>query len=236
MVYERLKLENGVWLFGLVAMLIVLVSLMALPASAQPTADQFGIPDVQCDPGTEISVPVSITNAQHGPIISQIFDIRYDTDILKVTEVQRGDLTASWDAPSFNQFEWGTRVSIVYDGNVAHAILDGATGSVVILKFQVAYQPGTTSELTLSDIQLSDTAYTVGTAPSKDGRVIVSGQPLSPRASASTTPPVTSTGATTPPGTLPATPVASPKEPGFEAAGALTGLILIAYLILRRLT
>jgi hypothetical protein len=235
MVYKRLKQEKRARRFGLVPILILLVLLMALPASAEPTADQFGVPDVQCDPGTQITVPVSITNVQHGPIISLIFDIRYDTGILTVAEVQRGDLTANWDTPSFNNFEWGTRLSIVYDGNDAHAIQDGSTGSVVILKFQVASQPGTSSELTLSDIQLSDTAYNVGTASSKNGRVTVSGQPVSPRASAST-PPVTSMGTTTPPVTLPATPVASPKEQGFEAAGALTGLILIAYLILRRRT
>ena len=233
MVYKHLKLGKGVRRFGLVAILIILVSLMALPASAQPTADQFGVPDVQCDPGTEISVPVSITNVQHGPIISLIFDIRYDTGILTVVEVQRGDLTASWDAPSFNQFEWGTRVSIVYDGTEAHAIQDGSTGSVVILKFQVASQPGTTSELTLSDIQLSDTAYNVGTAPSKDGRVSVSGQPLSPRASAST-PPVTSPGAAPLAATPTAPPATSPKEPGFEAICAIAGLMAITYLVLRR--
>jgi hypothetical protein len=212
---------------------IILVSLMVLPASAQPTAAQFGVPDVQCNPGTEISVPVSITSVQQGQIISQIFDIRYDTGILAVTEVERGDLTASWDAPSFNQFEWGTRISIVYDGNEAHAIQDGATGSVVILKFQVADQPGTTSELTLSDIQLADTAYNVGTAPSKDGRVTVSGQPLSPRASAST-PPVTSPGVAPLATTPTAPPATSPEEPGFEAICAIGGLLALAYVVLRR--
>ena len=160
---------------ALIVTVAISVFLLTVPVSAQPTADSFGVNDARGDPGAVVSVPVAITNAQNGPIICIIFDISYDTSIIAVGDVQRGDLTSTWDAPSFNNFAWGTRVSIVYSGNEKNAIQNGATGSVVILNCNVAHKPGSTSDLSLSNIQLSDTAYNVGTASPKGGKFTTTG-------------------------------------------------------------
>ncbi|MBE0516139.1 MAG: lamin tail domain-containing protein [Methanophagales archaeon] len=146
-----------------------------MPASAQPTANEFGVENALGDSGTNVMVPVNITNTQNGPIISIGFDIFYDNGVINVVGVQRGDLTSNWDSPSYNNFDWGTRVTIVYDGVTDHAIQNGMTGSVVLLNFGVSGTPGSTSRMNLTGIGLSDTEYTVGTAPAKNGTFTVTG-------------------------------------------------------------
>jgi hypothetical protein len=86
-----------------------------------------------------------------------------------VVGAQKGTLTSFWDSPATNNFAWGTRVSIVYDGQTAHALQNGSTGSIVLLNLSVSGEPGETSRMNLTNIQFSDTAYKLGTAPAKNG-------------------------------------------------------------------
>jgi PGF-CTERM protein len=249
------KMKKGI--ATCVLMGLVVLSALTVPVSAQPTADSFGVNDARGDPGAVVSVPVTITNAQNGPILSMIFDITYDPSAITIDNVQRGDLTSTWDSPSFNNFAWGTRVSAVYDGNETNALQNGASGSVVILHFNVANRPGSTSDLGLSNIQLSDTAYNVGTASPKDGKFTITGVQASQTstAGATATPsvstnvsslspvPTVGVGATPTVG-VGATPTRSPdtssgaaptpEEPGFGAVFAIAGLLAIAYVLLRR--
>lgn len=134
---------------------------------------EFCVNDASGYQGTNILVPVEITNAQNGPIISIILDILYDTSVVNVVDVRRGNLTSTWDSPPFNNFAWGTRVSIVYDGVTEHGIQNETNGSVILLNFSLVGTPGSTSGMNLSNIQLSDTGYNVGTAPAKNGTLVI---------------------------------------------------------------
>ena len=149
--------------------LVALFMACAPPAFALPTADNVGIPDVSGDQGTYVEVPVTITDVQNGPIISVIFDLVYDINVINVVDVQKGTPNSFWDNPTMNNFAWGTRVSIVYDGQTAHGLQDGSTGSIVLLNVSVIGEPGETTPMTLTNIQFSDTAYKLGTAPVKNG-------------------------------------------------------------------
>jgi len=162
----------------------------APPAFAQPTADYVGVEDNSGDQGTYVVVPVTITNAQDGPIISIRFDIHYNTSVISVAGAQKGSLTSLWDSPTINNFMWGTRVSLVYDGQTAHALQYGATGSIVLLNFSVNGEPDETSMMNLTNIQLADNGYNVGTAPAKNGTIsICTGSEPTPTPSPSPTEP-----------------------------------------------
>ncbi|MEA2076236.1 MAG: cohesin domain-containing protein [Euryarchaeota archaeon] len=146
----------------------------APPTPAQPTADYVGVEDNSGDQGTYVVVPVTLTNVQDGLIISIIFDLYYNTSVIEVVGVQKGSLTSSWDSPTINTFAGGTRVSLVYDAQAAHALQNGSTGSIALLNFSVGGEPGETSMMNLTNIQLADNGYNVGTAPAKNGTFSIS--------------------------------------------------------------
>ena len=143
------------------------------PASAIASADNFGVEDASGYKNTTVLVPVNITNVQSGPVICIIFDILYNNNIITVVGVQKGDLTPDWDSPSCNNFDWGSMVSIVYDGIDEHAIQNGSNGSVVVLNFSVIGEPLETSRMNFTNIELADTEYKTGTAPAKNGTFTV---------------------------------------------------------------
>jgi hypothetical protein len=152
--------------YGLMSLVMLLLVFAVSLVSAQPTATNFGVNDAIGNPGTYAIVPVNLTNVQNGPITSVIFDISYNTGIIRVAGVQRGDQTSTWDAPSYFNHPWGTRVSIV--GIAANAIPNGSTGSVVLLNFSLVGVGS--SSMNLSNIQLSDVSgMKIGTAPPKNG-------------------------------------------------------------------
>jgi len=146
-------------------------------ASAEPTADSFGVEDASGYNNASVAVPVAvnITKVQDGPVPSLIFDISYDNSVINVTDVQNGTLTSNWDAPAYCNHEGGTKVAIVYDSIDEHAIQNVSTGSVVVLNFSVNGAAGDRSEMNVSNIQLAEGApdYQVGTAPAKNGTFTV---------------------------------------------------------------
>ena len=156
--------------------LSILVAL-TLYASAEPTADSFGVDDASGYKNASIAVPVAvnITEVQDGPVPSLIFDISYNKSVINVTDVQNGTLTSDWDTPAYCNHEGGTKVAIVYDSVDEHAIQNASTGSVVVLNFSVNGAAGDTSEMNLSNIQLAEGSpdYQVGTAPAKNGTFTV---------------------------------------------------------------
>lgn len=161
----------------------VLVAVLALsvlvafiiPASAVPAADDLGVENASGYKDTLVSVPVNITNPQNGPIEAISFDILYNKSVINVTDVQRGNLTSDWATllPN-NTFDWGTSVYVGAGGTV---IPDGTNGSVVVFNFSVLGEPGETSYMNLSDIQLVNTSGGMGfdTAPPKNGTFTVGG-------------------------------------------------------------
>ncbi len=156
---------------------VVLVAAIALSvlvsASADPSADSFGVDDASGYSNASVAVPVSvnITEVKDGPVPSLIFDISYDNSVINVTDVQNGTLTSDWDTPAYCNHEGGTKVAIVYDSVDEHAIQNVSTGSVVVLNFSVIGEAGDTSEMNLSNIQLAEGSpdYQVGTTPAKNG-------------------------------------------------------------------
>jgi hypothetical protein len=146
---------------------------------AQPTADNVCVVDNSGAQGTYVVVPVTITNVQDGPIICIVFDIHYTNSIIEVVGLQNGDLTSSWDS-QYNPFSWGSRVSLVYDGQTEHGLQDGSTGSIVLLNLSVSGEPGETSMMNLANLQISDTVYNVGTAPTNNGTFSIPGSELTP--------------------------------------------------------
>lgn len=161
------------WRAQRVAVLVVMVvgSILvgAAPLSAAlATAESFGVTDAQGARGTNVVVPVSIANVQNGPILSLIFDLQYDKHVIDLVDIQKGDLTIAWDEPAFNTaFTWGARFALVYDG--VKGLENGATGSVLLLNFSILGEPGASSKLNLTNIQLAGPDYQVGSAPARNG-------------------------------------------------------------------
>jgi hypothetical protein len=150
------------------------------PASPSVTADSFGVNDANGYKNTMVSVPVTITNVQNGPVTSIVFDIAYDKSVINITDVQKGELTAEWDNPDINNdFPWGTTISMVYD--TTHALQNGSTGSIAVLNFSVIGEPGEISMTNLMNIDLAGPPpdYQPGTAPAKNGTLsILSATPV----------------------------------------------------------
>nr|QNO56728.1 hypothetical protein HGIILDEE_00017 [Methanosarcinales archaeon ANME-1 ERB7] len=221
--------------------------LFAPLAFALPTADNFGVSDVSGgNQGTYILVPVNITNAQNGPIVSVRFDTLYDNSVINVVGAQKGDLTSLWDSPISNNLPWGTRVAMVYDGKDEHAIQNCSSGSVVLLKFSIIGEPGETSRMDFAGIQLADTGYKQsGTALAKNGTFSIlselSGPTHAPaliHSPPATEPPAVESdgaeGLITPSDTEYKAPTSTPKPPGFNTISAIAGLIAVSYLSLWR--
>jgi len=143
-------------------------------ASALPTATNIGVADANGYTNTPVLIPVNITNVQNGPVTSLIFDILYDNSVINVTDVQKGTLIPNWDTPAYCNHEWGTRVTI-YDSIDEYALQHGATGSVVLLNFNVIGESGATSVMNFTDIQLAEGApnFQIGTAPANNGTFTV---------------------------------------------------------------
>ena len=150
-----------------VILVAVIVLSVQLPTSASPTADHFGVVDTSGYKDTHVLIPVNITNPQNGPIQCIIFNISYTNSVINVTDVQKGDLTLNWSDLCRGDFNWGTTISI---GSDDWPIQNGIHGSVVVLNVSVIGEPGETTKMNLSDIQLSDEdGSLVGTAPAKNG-------------------------------------------------------------------
>ena len=163
-------LRGGLAIFGL----LTVFAIFELTALAAPTADNFGVDDANGLIGTYVTVPVNITNTSSGPILGIVFNIAYDKTVINVTGVSRGTLTSNWGNLGFNNnFAWGTRVLL--SGPSAHAILNGSSGSVVLLNFRVIGGAPYKTDMNLSDIQLSDPSGNEGPAPVKNGTFYTTG-------------------------------------------------------------
>ena len=90
-------------------------------------------------------------------------------------DVQKGTLTSDWKDPSYRNYDWGTRVALVYDASKEQPIQSGSSGSVVLLNCSVNGGYDDTSEMEFGDIQLAEGGlrygqnYQVGSAPAKNG-------------------------------------------------------------------
>ena len=140
-----------------------------------PTANSFGVDDTIGYKDTHVLIPVNITTVQNGSIPAVVFNVLYDNSVLNVVDVQRGTLTSDWKDPSYHNYDWGTRVALVYDASKEQPIQNGLSGPVVLLNCSVNGGYDDTSELKFTDIQLAEGGprygqnYQVGSAPAKNG-------------------------------------------------------------------
>lgn len=159
---------------ALITELLCATLVMALPAFGEPTASSLGVSDAVGASGALVSIPVTITNVQNGPVVCLCFDICYNTSVITITGVRRGNLTTTWDSPTFNTFAEGTSVMIVQNG--VDELPNGTSGSVVFLDFAVLGPPGSGSAMDLRNIQLADPGYNVGSALPKNGTFSVTAE------------------------------------------------------------
>ncbi len=160
-----------------VIVLSVLVFFTLSASAADPIADNFGVEDASGYKNTNVTVPVNITNPQNGPIATIIFKISYNKSVISAVDAQKGDLTlVGWNSPDTTDFDWGTVVMIAHSGADEYAIQNGTNGSVVILNISVLGEPGETSYMNLSGIDLSNTAGDSGfDTPPQNGTFTVGG-------------------------------------------------------------
>ncbi|KAF5437426.1 Cohesin domain-containing protein, partial [Candidatus Methanophagaceae archaeon] len=154
-----------------VIVLSVLVALTFSASAADPTADSFGVEDANGYKNTIVSVPVNITNPQDGPIETIKFKLLYNRSIINVTAFHKGALTQDFTTWILGYHPWGIALTIG-DGSIE----DGENGSVAILNISVLGEPGETSYMNLSGIELSNiTGGTGFDTPPQNGTFTVGG-------------------------------------------------------------
>jgi len=164
--------ENTQLTVGLALLLAAILGMFVPFALALPAADSFGVEPASGYKNITVSVPVTISNTQNGPVTCIIFDISYDNSVINVVDVKKGTITTSWKNPTYGNFDWGTKVSIAYTGRDVEAIPNGRSGIIALLKFRVVGEPGETTDMCLCNLQLSDlSGENVGfdTAPATNG-------------------------------------------------------------------
>ena len=180
--YKRImnKQKKGLAIGLTMLALFVMFATFATQALTPPTATHFGVEYTRGYKDTYVLIPVNITNVQNGPIPAVVFNVLYDNSVLNVVDVQRGALTSNWKDPSYCNYEWGTRVALVYDANNKQPIPNDSSGSVVVLNCSVNGGSGDNmSKLDFFDVQLAEGGprygqnYHVGTAQVKNGTFMV---------------------------------------------------------------
>ncbi len=224
-----------IYVTGIIALVSVAMALAAVPVSAQPTADSFGVEDVSGDSGTYVEVPVTITNITNGPVQGIRLRIDYNENVLNLTSISNGDLTSAWAALQLGVDRHTMTVATAYTGA---AISNGSSGSVVLLNFHVIGSPQDTSPMSMTLIEFSNPDGKVGTAPARNGMFTVTGESRStgnggggggggyvpatptptPTATPTSTVTVTSTPAVTPSPVLSPSPTISPSPTGSPIA------------------
>ena len=170
--------ELKVFLVAVIA-LSILVALTLSASAADPTANNIGVDDASGYKNTTVTVSVNITNPQNGPISTIKLNISYNKAIINtsVAEIQNGNLTSvGWNLPAITNYDWGTFIMLVHNGiNDDDAIQNSTNGSVVVLNFSVIGEPGETSYMNLTGIELSNIDGYLGTAPPQNGTFTVGG-------------------------------------------------------------
>jgi len=141
-----------------------------IEAGAVPTADSFGVEDASGRSGIYVEVPVNITNVTNGPVQGIRCRIDYNESVLNLTNISNGDLTSTWEQLMLGN---DSHTMTIATANIANAIPDGSSGSVVLLNFSVTGSPGDTSPMNMTLIEFSNPDGIVGTAPAKNGTFVV---------------------------------------------------------------
>jgi hypothetical protein len=134
-----------------------------------PCADSFGVEDASGKSGTYVEVPVNILKVRNGPVQGIRLEVDYDESVLNLMDFKGGDLTSKWTTMRLGKDK---HTIIIATENTGDAILDGSSGSVVLLNFSVI--GGGTSPVNMSLIELANPDAEVGrTTPARNGTFTV---------------------------------------------------------------
>lgn len=165
-------MEKRIVLAFLVTSLLLVAMLAEIPVFAQPigpTAD-IRIDDATGASGTNVVVPVIITNVANGPIQGIRLRIDYNERILNLTGITTGDVTKDWTHLQLGTDRHTMVVATTYNET---AIPNGRSGTIVRLNFYVLGSPGMTSPMNLTLIELANPDGIVGTAARMNGTFTV---------------------------------------------------------------
>ncbi|MDD3493480.1 MAG: Ig-like domain-containing protein [Candidatus Thermoplasmatota archaeon] len=160
--------------------IVVLSAAVILPVDAAPIhmADSLTIPTVIVINEETVTTSINITNTMNGPIQTILFDIEYDNAVVALTGVSSGSLTASghWQHIVGENNKSITTATAYKD----EAIPNGSSGSIILLHFTIVGTKGDSSTLTLTSLDMANTALQHGTAPLQSGEVIINSIPSAP--------------------------------------------------------
>jgi len=126
------------------------------------------------DPDEVVQVMVNLTNVMNGPIQSIKFDVDYDVNVIELVATSPGDVlpTDPYTGTALWSVTLGTNKKSITLGTTLpeNALANGTTGAITVLYFNVTGNPGDTTPLELSGIELSDpSGFKLGTAPAING-------------------------------------------------------------------
>ena len=147
--------------------LVVVFSVFAvttLLAMAQPTATNLYVEDANGYKNTTISLPVNIVDTQNG-VAGIEFELVYNKSVLNLTQIRKGDLFDDSSSMLDKKGEQGDYTILV----TGYSLTDGSNGSIVVCDFSITGEPGETSLVNLSNINLYNKMGETGTASANNG-------------------------------------------------------------------
>jgi len=160
--------------------LVVITATVISPVDAAPIqmADSLTIPTVIVINEETVTTSINITNTMNGPIQTILFDIEYDNAVVALTGVSSGSLTASghWQH-MVGENNKSITIATAYKDE---AIPNGSSGSIILLHFTIVGTKGDSSTLTLTSLDMANTALQHGTAPIQSGEVFINSVPHAP--------------------------------------------------------
>ena len=206
---------------------VMMMIVAAVPVYASASADEFCVGGAWGYEGSYATVPVIITNVHDEPVTGIEFRITFDSNVISLSHVEKGDLTANWSSPMMKKEGGSYVIGIV--GATSDAIKSGESGSVIILNFSIVGKAGNETIIEISDIKLvNGTGDDSGTAHAKSGIFTVLSRGETPPQSPSPSP--RSQPAVTPPTYTP--PAQSPTSPTSPTPSLKSIPPVIALLIL----
>lgn len=144
-----------------IKMLLILFAALLI-VTVPAFADDVTIPNMTGDAGATIDIPVNVAYGYSLGVIGYQFTITYDPSVLNCTSALKGSLTNgtdsnAWDTPTVNATIPGriTFLSMVSDV-VTRTPLNGAAGSLALIRCTAVGSPGAGTPMTFSSAALVD--------------------------------------------------------------------------------
>ena len=161
------------------ACMIMLFSILIFisPVSAAEGITIF-VNDASAKYGDTIQITINVSNAKE--IGSMDISLQYDTDVLSLKHVEKGNLTQN------SVMQWNIRGDKVLIGLIDGNGING-NGSIAILTFDVCGYPGSTSDLVLDATATNVSDFSPIQLITKNGKFTVMGSSTAPSPTATPT-------------------------------------------------